>query len=419
MLLFTSIVIVLLLLVSASCSAIETAYIACSPAKIHRAKENGNANAEIALELMKSREKVISTFLILCTGINTIATTICASLFIELYGDDTGTLISTFVMGTSVIIFAEIIPKGVSISMSESTVLYTAKIVRVLMYIMKPVNHALHYFLIAFCKIFRIDLNKKVSLKDEMRGLLEHHHQEGTVYKSDKDMLDSVLEMKEIIVEEIMVHRSQIYSIDADLSMDKIISNALSSNYSRIPVWQNNKDNIIGILHVRELFKVMQRNSFKLDNITLDMLLLKPWFIPNNVRISAQLSEFRKHKLHIAMIVNEYGDLQGLVTLEDIIEEIVGQIEDEHDKLGSMITVNDNGTYSIDGSTTIRDINRELSWNLSDEDATTIAGLLMHHTGRVPDEGEVITLYDLNFIIQKKISNQIRTVQVDASNKTI
>ena len=412
MLLLLSCTVVFLILASGLFSAIETGFTACSPARIHKAKDDGDRRAHIAVKLLKMKDKVISTFLILYSLVNTAATTIATSIFIDLYGEENGAIISAIVMSISIIVFAEVLPKGIAVARSDKIVLLTARIASLMMTIMRPVNYGLNLFLLAFCKLFRIQLDSKVSVEEEVKGILEHHRQEGTVYKDDKEMLDSVLDMRNMTVSEIMIHRSQIYSLDVSIPVSEIISKVLSCQFSRIPIWKNNKDNIVGIIHVKALFKALQINKFHMDKIKLSDFSSEPWFIPDNVPVSTQLNEFRSKKLHLAIVVDEYGDLQGIVTLEDVIEEIVGQIDDESDKSVDTIVSKGPNKYIIDGSTTIRDINRELDWELPDDDANTIAGLIMHKLGRLPEQGERIDIFNLNIVIRKKIHNQIKTVAI-------
>ncbi len=411
MILLNILLVVFLIVLSALFSAIETAYTASSASKI-RSKQNSfnSRKIKIAIKLMKMKEKVISTFLILYSAANTVATTIATSTLIYIYGEELGAIISTITMTIIIIVFAEVIPKGIAVAKGDVIALKTARLVNFLMTAVKPLNELLSYVLKGFCYILRIDLKQNLSVAQEVKEILEHHHEEGNVYKDDKDMLDGILEIKDMDVSEIMIHRSQIKSISMDNSVKEIIDEALISEYNCIPVWKENRDNIVGILNTRKLLKVLKYHDLDVSKIRIQDFCDDPWFIPENVLVSTQLSEFRIRKANIALIVDEYGDLQGMVTREDIVEEIVGQM---HYKIADNIIKKTEKRYLIEGTTTIRDINRELEWNLSDEQANTIAGFIIFKLGRIPEQGEKFIISNLAITIRKKNKNQIKTVIVD------
>ena len=407
---FSFIIVGGLILIASLFSAIETAITAASPARMHKLKTEGSHTAQIVLKLLKIKEKVISTFLILYSIMTTIAITIATSSLVMLYGEERGAIIASLSMAMIIVIFAEVIPKAVAIAKAEQITLATAQVVRFFMWLFKPVNFALSKIVRIFCFICGINLRHQISATEEVKGIIKHHHAEGNVFKSDKDMLEGVLEISNMDVSDIMIHRSQMCTIQADLPMHEIINQALETPYSRIPVWRGSKENIIGILRLRDLMRALKKQNFQLEKMKLSDFIHEPWFIPDNALVSYQLNAFRQKRYHIALIVNEYGDLQGLITLEDILEEIVGHIEDEHDKIADDIIKKGRKRFVIDGTTTIRDINRELEWNLSDEHATTIAGVIIHGIGRIPEQGEQFELFGLKILIRKKVNNKIKAV---------
>ncbi len=398
--------------ISAMFAATETAITASSPGKIQKLKNEGDDRAEIVLNLLKIKDKVINTMLIGNSLINTICTTLAASLFIEILGDDIGTIVSSIVMAFLIIVFAEVVPKAIAVAKAEAIALSIGPVVIFFLKIMKPVNIILLKAIKIFCFIFRINLHQEVSGAEEVRGVIEHQMQEGNVYKSDRDMLGGILDLGYITASEIMVHRSNIMAIDINLPNSDIVKIALDSPYSRIPFWQDNKDNIIGILHVRDLLKELYRHSNDITKVDIKILLSQPWFISDNALVSDQLTKFRERKNHFACVIDEYGDLQGIITLEDILEEIVGQIKDENDPDKNDIIKKSNSEYVINGATTIRDLNRELNWNLPDENANTIAGLIIHELERIPNQGEKLQIFNLKVVITKKVINRIETVKV-------
>lgn len=408
--------IVILLGMGAIISATETAITAASPGLIQKLKLEGNKKAELLLGLLKIKEKVISTLLIGNSIANTLCTTIATGVFIEIFGDDMGTVISSIVMSFTIIIFSEVIPKAIAVAKSEKIALTATSALIVFLKILKPINIALIYITKVFCFIFRIDLKQKVSAADEVRGVIEHHLSEGNVFKDDRDMLGGILDIRNLVIADIMVHRSNIITINIDTPTDKVIKTVLSSNHTRIPFWENNPDNIIGILHVRDLLSKIYNTKSKITEMDIRSLLSETVFVPDNSLVTQQLQMFREGQTHLACVVDEYGDLQGIITLEDILEEIVGQIYDEHDTGKSKIIAKSKSEFIVDGSVPIRDLNREFNWQIPENEATTLAGFIITKMERLPNQGEFIIEKNLKMIVQKKSENRIKTIQVLIQN---
>jgi len=402
-----------LLCIAGFISAAETAITATSPGLIQKLKSEGNKRAELLLGILKIKEKVISTLLIGNSIANTICTTISTGIFIEYFGDDLGTAISAVVMSFMIIVFSEVVPKAIAVVKSEKIALLVTPALLVVLKILEPMNILLLYITKGFCFVFRIDLKQKVSAEDEVRGVIEHHMHEGNVFKDDRDMLGGILDIRNMTICDIMVHRSKIMAIDIDTPTEKVINTVLSSRHSRFPFWQGNSDNIIGILHVRDLMnKIHHSRKNKANEININDLLSTPVFVPDNSLVVQQLNMFREGQTHLACVVDEYGDLQGIVTMEDILEEIVGQIYDEHDAGNQKITKLSDRSFIIDGSVSVRDLNRELDWQIPETDATTIAGFIISKMARIPNQGEYLISKDLKMIVKKKFDNRIKTIKV-------
>jgi len=402
-----------LLCIAGFISAAETAITATSPGLIQKLKSEGNKRAELLLGILKIKEKVISTLLIGNSIANTICTTISTGIFIEYFGDDLGTAISAVVMSFMIIVFSEVVPKAIAVVKSEKIALLATPALLVVLKILEPMNILLLYITKGFCFIFRIDLKQKVSAEDEVRGVIEHHMHEGNVFKDDRDMLGGILNIRNMTICDIMVHRSKIMAIDIDTPTEKVIDTVLSSRHSRFPFWQGNSDNIIGILHVKDLMnKIHHSRKNKANEINIQDLLSTPVFVPDNSLVVQQLNMFREGQTHLACVVDEYGDLQGIVTMEDILEEIVGQIYDEHDAGNQKITKLSDRSFIIDGSVSVRDLNRELDWQIPETDATTIAGFIISKMARIPNQGEYLISKDLKMIVKKKFDNRIKTIKV-------
>ncbi len=412
MTIFLLIIIVVMMLCSALLAATETAITASSPGKIQKLKRQGVKGTRTVLKVLKNKEKVIGTLLIGNSLINTVCTTIATSIFINWLGDS-GTIVASAVMSFIIIVFGEVLPKAIAVAKAEQLAFFTSPTIIFALKILEPINYVLEVFIKIFCFIFRIDLKQNISGADEVRGVIEHYHQEGNVYKIDRDMLGGILDIRQMTVSEIMVHRSNIVAINIDLPKEEIVKTALLlSPHTRIPLWRDNKDNIIGILHMRDLLRSLYENDNDVKKINIEELITKPWFIPDNALVTHQLHSFREKKTHFACVVDEYGDLQGIITLEDILEEIVGPITDEHDCQIDTIIKKSEFEFIIDGTVTIRDVNRQLNWNLPDDDANTIAGLIIHKIERLPNQGETIEMFNLDINITKKIGNRIDKVKI-------
>lgn len=407
-----------MLATSAILAATETAITATSPGKIQKLKSKGDKRASSVLKVLKTKEEVIGTLLIGNSLINTVCTTIATSLFISLLGD-AGTIVASAVMAFLIIVFCEVVPKAIAVAKAEQLALMTSPTIIILLTLLKPINKILELMVKILCKILRINLTQQFSATEEVRGVIEHYHQEGNVYKADRDMLGGILDIRNMTISEVMTHRSNLFSINVDLPNVEIVKLAFSTPHTRIPMWQDHEDNIVGILHIKNLPKnFYTKDNNNIENTDIKSLLSTPWFIPDNVLVIHQLQAFRERHNHLACVVDEYGGLKGIVTLEDILEVIVGPIIDEHDNKISLIFKNSDAEFVIDGIANVRDINRELNWNLPDEDATTIAGLIIHKLQRIPEQGDILDIFDLRITITEKIVNKINKLKVIVPHNT-
>lgn len=405
-------VIAALLIFAGLISATETAITATSPGKIQQLISEGNKRAKLIKSLLKIKSKIISTLLIGNSIANTLCTTLATSIFIDILGDDMGTIVSSIVMSFMIIVFSEVVPKAIAVAKPEKFALMSGPALVFFMKILYPVNVMLAYIVKIICFIFRIDLKQDVSADEEVRGIIDHHISEGRVVKGDGDMLGGVLNIRKMTVEDIMTHRSHINSIDINASPEAVVKYITSSKHSRIPVWQGEKDNVVGILHIRDLLNAIQEKKGDIKSVKITDLITIPWFVPNNALVMHQLHAFRERQSHLACVVNEYGELQGIVTLEDTLEPIVGQIDDEHDIGNNKITKHSVNEYTVDGLVAIRDINRELDWNLPEGEATTIAGLFINEMQRIPNKGDWLILGKYKFVVKSKSANRIKTIKI-------
>lgn len=401
-----------LLAFGALMAAGETSITASAPGKLHKLKSDGNKRATTVLKIIKIKDRVISTLLIGNSLANTLCTTIATSLFIDILGDDIGTVVASIVMSFVIIVFSEVVPKAIAVAKPEKIALFTAPAIVLLLKLFKPLNVLLAYVVKIFCFVFRINLKQEVSVEDEVRGVIEHHMHEGNVVKDDRDMLGGILDIRNMVTGDIMIHRSKVFAINIDTPNEKLLKTALASNHTRIPIWEKTPDNIIGILHIKDLVRKIHGAKINEKDINVRSLLKTPIFVPDNALLTQQLQIFKEGQSHLACVVDEYGDLQGIITMEDVIEEVFGQIYDEHDYTHNKITKTSQNEYIIDGTVSVRDVNRELGWDLPETDATTIAGFVINEMKRIPNEGEFITIDNLKIVVKKKTQNRIKSLSV-------
>ena len=405
-------VIIFLLVISAFFSGSETALTASSKPRMHQLEKENNLKAKIVNFLKNRKERLIGTLLLGNNLVNTLATAIATSFFITFVGDnEKGILYSTVIMTLLILIFGEVLPKTIAINKADKFALLFAPLIKFLVQIFSPITHLIQIFTNNLLKIFGFKIsNELYKTEEELRGAIDlHAKSEGT--KHEKDMLQNVLDLDDIEVKEIMTHRKNIEVIYVDQPLNKTIKKILSSQYTRLPLYDKNSDKIIGILNVKDILKKLNKIKLKNEKINLKSLAKKPWFVPETTSLLDQLQEFKKKQRHLAFVVDEYGTLMGIVTLEDIIEEVVGDIEDEHDIQIIGAKKNSDGSYNLNGNITIRDINREFGWKLPDENASTIAGLIFYEIKTIPDPGQIFSFYGFRFEILKAKKNHIELIK--------
>ena len=400
------IVIFFLLLLSAFFSSSETAITRISDAKIHQWDEKKNKRIKKAKYLLSKREKVIGTLLLGNNIVNILASALATSILINLFGDK-GIIYATIIMTSLIFIFAEVLPKTYAIRESEKLIIYSAPIIIFFTKILSPIN-ILVQILISFLLKLANKENKNNDWKQNLKGAILLANNQGNVKKYDRIMLESILDLHEVKVSEIMTHRKNIESLNILENIDNIIYLALKSRFTRLPLWRDNPDNIIGTLHIKDLLRAKNINN----NINLNSLMQRPLFISENTSLSEQLNKFKKETNQMAFVIDEYGDLQGLITLEDVLEEIVGEIFDEFDKQTLAPKILDDKSVSVDGTMTIRDLNRLTDWNLPDDDAATIAGLVIDVAQKLPEINETVKIENFYFKVLERQRTRITKINI-------
>ena len=406
-----------LIILSAFFSGSETSLTSASKPRMHNLARTGKKNAKIFEELFKNKEMLICTILFANNLVNILASAIATKILIELTNNE-GILYATIIMTLMILIFGELIPKTLALSKADQFALKIAPFMRILVYILYPLTVTLNFIATTLLKIFGVNyLNFKkeeVSEKreEELRGAIDLHGEDSS--KDEKNMLKSILDLDDITVGSIMVPRKDIFSLPSNIQYNELITKLNNSPHSRIPIWEKNPENIIGIFHIRKLIEI-KVDEPKIFNIR--SLCQKPWFIPESTRLDNQLLEFKRRKEHFSIVVDEYGEFLGIVTLEDIIEEIVGEIDDEHDVLKISKAAEDiksisGRSYLVKGNVTIRELNKELNINIPVSNASTVAGLVLYESRTIPKKGQVFSFFDLKFEILSKKNNQITLVKI-------
>jgi Mg2+/Co2+ transporter CorB len=403
-----------LLLASAFFSGSETALTAASPAKMHALERDGSRRARVVNYLLTIRERFIGAILLGNTLANVAASALATSLFLNLFGEG-GVAYATIVMTVIVVLFAEVLPKTYAILNADRMALAVAPAVRFVVAVLAPVTAAMQFLVRHTLRLFGVSISddaEVLSAHEEIRGAIAIHHKEGGVKKLDRDMLGGVLDLRELTVSDITVHRTKMDAIDVDLPPEKIIDLALKSSHTRLPLWRGEREEIVGILHAKTLLRALREARGDASKIDIMALAIPPWFVPDTTTLKDQLNAFLKRKAHFAVVVDEYGVVMGLVTLEDIIEEIVGDITDETDIASIGARPQPDGSVIVEGSVPLRDLNRLMDWDLPDEEATTVAGLVLHEAQTIPDAGQAFTFHGFRFEVLRRQRNRLTSIRV-------
>jgi len=407
-------IVILCLALSAFFSGSETALTAASRARMHALEGAGDERAGIINRLLLAKERLIGAMLIGNSIVNIGASAFTTSVLVQFFGAE-GAIYATVVMSILIIIFAEVMPKTMAISTPDRSALLLARPVALAVALFGPLTLAIEAVVRGLLRPFgfRIGENEAVlSATEELRGAVDLLHSEGSVETEARKMFGGLLDLAELEVSDIMVHRTKMRTISADLPPEDIVREVLSSPHTRLPLWSGSPDNIIGVLHAKDLLRAYDAAGGKAANLDVREIALDPWFVPDTNSLQEQLKAFLSKKMHFALVVDEYGEVMGLVTLEDILEEIVGDIRDEHDVRVQGLRALPDGSVRVDGSVPIRDLNRAMDWDLPDEEATTIAGLVIHEAQTIPDTGQIFTFYTYRFEVLRKARNRITLLKI-------
>jgi Mg2+/Co2+ transporter CorB len=406
-----------LLACSAFFSGSETALTATSKARMLSLEKDKDARAKRVNILIADRESLIGAILLGNNLVNILASSIAAAVFLAMFGE-AGVPIATLVMTLLVLIFAEVLPKTYALSNPDRLALAVSLPIRFFVRIFAPVVAAVQAVVRLTLRLLGANVEGPVlSSHEEIRDQIDLHHQEGGVVKSDRDMLGGVLDLRELTVDDVMVHRKNLVMLDIEQPASKLVETALTSPHTRLPLYKDDAENIVGVLHVRDLARALHQAGGDADKVDIEAIKREPWFVPETTPLQEQLTNFRVKREHFALVVDEYGGLMGVITLEDILEEIVGDIEDEHDVAVAGVAPLPDGFVMVEGATPIRDVNRALDWDLPDDEAVTIAGLVIHEAQTIPEAGQVFRFHGVQFEILDRKRNQITQMRLKAEPK--
>lgn len=374
--------IVICLLLSFFFSGSETALTAFSRARMLRMEKTGNRRAAMVNGLLRARERLIGALLLGNNAVNIAASALATGLFLAWFGE-VGVIYATVAMTALVVVFTEVLPKTVAINAPERIALLVARPISWVVRLLGPVLMGIEWLVRTILAWFGIRIGESqpiLTAHEELRGTIDLLHREGGVEKQHRDMFGGVLDLKELQVSDVMIHRTEMITVCVDDPPDNAVSEILAAPVTRIPLWSGKPENIVGILHAKNLLKALQDVDGDASRVDLLAIARPPWFVPTFRPLTEQLKAFRRRKTPLALVVDEYGEMMGLVTLEDIIEEIVGDISDEHDVEVPGVRPQPDGSVNAEGSVSVRDLNRVMEWSLPDEEATTIAGLVIHES---------------------------------------
>jgi Mg2+/Co2+ transporter CorB len=418
----TAAAILCLLLLSAFFSGSETALTAASRGKLRAQADKGSAGAAQALAITHDSERLIGAVLLGNNMVNILAAALATSLFTRAFGDG-GVALATLVMTVLVLVFSEVMPKTYAITNPETAAARVAPVIRLVILVFSPVVTAVRWFVRQVLGLFGVRIDPAANVlaaHEEIAGAIALGHSEGSFLKEDRDRLLGALDLGNRTVEEIMRHRSAIEMVDAEEQTEAILSQVLASSHTRLPVFRDDPENIVGVLHAKDLLRAVERlmrahpgSATPLNGFNVLDVAMKPYFVPETTTLDDQMREFLRRKTHFALVVDEYGALRGLITLEDILEEIVGQITDEHDvDAEHPLRLTEDGHFLVEGGMSIRDLNRETEWNLPDDEANTIAGLVIHEAQTIPAVGQVFSFHGFRMEVLARKENRITKLKI-------
>jgi Mg2+/Co2+ transporter CorB len=409
----TALAILGLLFVSAFFSGSETALTAVSRPYMHQLEQDGSKRAQRVNRLIAARDRLIGALLLGNNLVNILASSLATGLMMTMFGE-AGIVYATAGMTVIVVMFGEVLPKTYAIYHANKVALWVGGPVGAVVWLLSPVVRGIEVVIRLIFRLFGAKYATEASIETammELRGAIEVHASEEEI-EEERKMLRSILDLDDVVISDVMTHRKRAAMLDANLPAAELVDHILKSPYTRMPLWRDNPDDIIGVVHAKDVLRAVRALNGEVEKLDVTELASPPWFIPDSTTLLEQLTAFRQRREHFALVVDEYGALKGIVTLEDILEEIVGDITDEHDVAVAGVRPQTNGSFVVDGTVTIRDLNREFDWRLPDEEAATIAGLLLHESRQIPNVGQVFRFFGFRFEVLRRQRNQVTSIRI-------
>ncbi len=407
--------VILLLIVSAFFAGSETALTAVSPGRMHQLEKDGSRAAACVNRLVANRERLIGALLLGNTFVNILASSLATSVLEARFGNNAVAIV-TAIMTLVVLVFAEVLPKTLAIARTDRFALTVARTLSIVVAVFGPFVSTVQKFVWAVLQLFGVDgENRGIvadEVHDEIRGTVYLRHKEGTVERESRDMISGVLDLRELTVADVMTHRKNMMAVDIGQPAHDIVRELMASRHARVPVWRDQPENIVGVLRTRNLVRAVLGNRDAFKGLDIQALVSPPWFVPETMRVEELLEAYRERRTHFALVVDEYGGIMGLVTREDVLDEVFGRIPDEQGPRTMGIRPQSDGSYLVEGTTPIRDLNRAMDWNLPDEEATTLAGLVIHEARTIPEVGQRFAFYGFKFEVVRRVRNQITVLRL-------
>lgn len=404
----------LLLLLSAFFSSAETAFSSVNKLRLNHYASEGRKGAKKALHIADNFDHALTTLLVGNNLVNIAAATLSSQIAIQLYGPNLGVFISTFVVTLLVLIFGEILPKSFAKEFAESYALKSAGVLLLLIRLFKPVTWLFLKLKNILSVFFRNKEREPSVTEEELKVLVQMSEDEGVIDKHEKELVHRSLEFDDIIVNEIIKPRPDMVAVEINDSVEEIKEVFFRERFSRIPVYEGSIDHVVGILSERDFLTEYIRNKEEMD---LRSLLREPLFVVQSMKISVLLPELQKKKVHMAIVIDEFGGTAGLITLEDILEEIVGEIWDEHDESVLLVNELSPGNYLFNADYAVDDFAEFLNIDNLDTTKHTLGGWIIEELQRIPVEGEEITINNLTLKIIEVAENRIRKVHVKVNKR--
>ena len=411
---FALVVVLICVLLSAFFAGSETALTASSRASMHRLEKQGNRLAALVNRLLASRERLIGALLLGNNAVNIASSALATGVLLNWFGE-LGVIYATVVMTILIVIFAEVLPKTAAFNSPDRLALWVARPIDWTVRLLAPVLIGVEWLVKRMLRLLGMKVGESESIllpHEELRGAVDLLHREGGVERLDRDMFSGLLDLRDLTVSDVMVHRTEMITVCAEDPPEQVVKTVLESEVTRVPLWRGKPENIVGILHAKDLLRASQAADGDLAKVDVAAIARPPWFVPEIRPLSEQLKAFRRRKTPFALVVDEYGEVMGLVTLEDILEEIVGDITDEHDIAVPGVRPQPDGSVNVDGGVPIRDLNRAMEWSLPDDEATTVAGLVIHEARSIPEPGQTFTFHGFRFRVLRRDRNRITALRI-------